>query len=617
MPDSQRPQAEKRAEGLEQEADKNLLIQQAINAILRISLEPISLDEQLHRVLELILKLPWLALERKGCIYLADEKASVLVRRAQVGMPAETLSACGQVPFGTCLCGQAIARKEVVFASCLDARHTVSYPGMLPHGHYCVPISSGERPVGLLNLYVAHGHERAPVEERFLIAAADVLAGIIERQRIQDCLHEQLILRQKSDRRLAAEYAVSKTLAAGSSLSDCALAILRTTCESLDWDVGIFWKVDPVANVLRCIEVWQAPRPDAAAFEQVTRKCTFSPGIGLPGRIWAHQTVAWIPDVAEDASYLRGDIAAKEGLHGVVGFPVRNGVEFLGVIEFCSREVRHLDDELIQMMTSIGSQISQFIERRQAEEELRRQEVDRRIARQVQQGLLPKVVPSFAGLQIAGRSAPALDVGGDCFDFFSLGADRKGPLGVLVADASGHGMGAALLVAETRAYLRALALTCADVGTLLTLSNRRLAGDLETDHFVTLFLLSLDPRTRSLVHASAGHCPGFILDLRGRTRAILASTGVPLGIDPAHEFASGPPTTLEPGDLLLLFTDGIVEAASPEGKPFGLDRTLSIVRAHQQERPDRILDVLFNAVGGFPEHPLRDDATAVIIKAER
>jgi hypothetical protein len=134
MSDSHCPRAEAGGEPLQHEVEQNLLIQQALNAILRIALEPISLDEQMHRVLGLILTLPWLALEWKGCIYLADERAKVLVMKAQVGMPAGVLSSCAQVPFGTCLCGQAVVAKEIAFASGLDARHTICYPGIVPHG---------------------------------------------------------------------------------------------------------------------------------------------------------------------------------------------------------------------------------------------------------------------------------------------------------------------------------------------------------------------------------------------------------------------------------------------------------------------------------------------------
>ena len=426
---------------------------------------------------------------------------------------------------------------------------------------------------------------------------------------------EQLIERKKAERRRAAEHGVGRILAVSQNFNDAALKVIQAICENLDWDVGTVWVANSKANVLRCVEIWHRPGVEVAGFEEVTRRLTFSPGVGMPGRVWASEKLVWVPDVSADASLPRRQAAAECGLHGAVGFPIRDG-RVQGVLDFFSREIRQPDDELIEMMTSIGSQITQFIERRQAQEELQSQEEDRRIARQIQQGLLPRTMPRLPGFNVGGRSAAANDVGGDCFDFLPMRVGGEECLGVLVADASGHGIGAALLVAQTRAYLRALALACTDVGTLLTLSNQRLASDLVTDHFVTLFLMRLDPRTRSLVYASAGHWPGYVLDRQGRTKAALASTGCPLGIDSANEFPTGPPTTLEPGELVLLFTDGIVEAASPDRKVFGLERTLGIVRAHQHETPEEILDALFGAVSDFSGHQLQDDLTAVILMAE-
>jgi serine phosphatase RsbU (regulator of sigma subunit)/putative methionine-R-sulfoxide reductase with GAF domain len=615
MSDSPRARADGGDEPLEQEVEQTLLIQQALNAVLRISLEPISLEEQLHRVLALILKLPWLALESKGSIYLADEEAKVLVRKAQVGMPAGVLAVCARVPFGTCLCGQAIAEKQVVFASGLDERHTIHYLGMVPHGHYCVPILSGERRLGVLALYVREGHKRSPTEERFLHAVADVLAGVVERQRTQERLLEELSERRKAQRWLTAEHRVSSVLAVSQSLNDAALEVLQALCESLDWDVGTVWAADPKDNVLRCVEVWHRPGVEVAAFEEVTRQHTFAAGVGMPGRVWVSGKPVWLPDVSVDASSPRRQIAAQCGLHGAVGFPIRDGQE-QGVLEFFSRVIRQPDDELIQMMTSIGSEITQFIERRQAQGELQRQAEDRRIARQIQQGLLPRAMPALPGFRISGRSLSANDVGGDCFDFIPFSVKGQDCLDVLVADASGHGIAAALLVANTRAYLRALAMTYTGVDHLLTLSNQRLADDIVADHFVTLFLLRLDPCTRSLLYSSAGHCPGYVLDRQGRTRAVLAATGCPLGVNPASEFPAGAPTTLEPGELVLLFTDGIVEARSPGREQYGVERLLAVVRAHQQEAPEAILDALFQAVGDFSGQQLHDDCTAVILKVE-
>jgi PAS domain S-box-containing protein len=175
---------------LAQEAEKNLLIQQALNSILRMSLEAVSIEEQMHRVLALIIQLPWLALEAQGCIFLVEEDSRGLVMKAHIGMPAGALSACQRVPFGTCLCGRAIAANEIVFASCIDERHTTRFPGMLPHGHYCVPIACGERRIGLLSLYVREGHRPSSTEAQFLRAVTDVLAGIIERQRTERAVRE-------------------------------------------------------------------------------------------------------------------------------------------------------------------------------------------------------------------------------------------------------------------------------------------------------------------------------------------------------------------------------------------------------------------------------------------
>src|SRR5205823_11731644 len=125
-----------------------------------------------------------------------------------------------------------------------------------------------------------------------------------------------------------------------------------------------------------------------------SRLLTFSAGIGLPGRVWASGRCSWIPDVTRDANFTRGPIAAREGLHAAVGFPIRNGVEFLGVMEFFSREIRQPDEELLQTMTSIGRHIGQFIDRMRAAEAVYQRETQLHIARKIQQGLLPKALPA-------------------------------------------------------------------------------------------------------------------------------------------------------------------------------------------------------------------------------
>jgi serine phosphatase RsbU (regulator of sigma subunit) len=217
-------------------------------------------------------------------------------------------------------------------------------------------------------------------------------------------------------------------------------------------------------------------------------------------------------------------------------------------------------------------------------------------------------------LEISGRSVAPNVVGGDCFDFIPMPGGEPDSVGVLVADASGHGMGAALLTGQTRAYLRAIALSSGDVGHVLDLTNQGLSHDIPTDHFVTAFLMRLENTARTLTYASAGHPPGHVLDSGGRTKAVLAGTGLPLGIDPSYTFPASPAVALEAGDLVVLITDGITEAASPAAGLFGMERTLRCVRRHRHHAPSVILTALFDAVMGFCNNKFIDDLTAVVVK---
>jgi serine phosphatase RsbU (regulator of sigma subunit) len=159
---------------------------------------------------------------------------------------------------------------------------------------------------------------------------------------------------------------------------------------------------------------------------------------------------------------------------------------------------------------------------------------------------------------------------------------RDGSLALVIGDASGHAIGPALVIAETRAYIRAFAMTYPDPGAILSLANQRLCEDLGLDYFVTLFYGRLDPHTNSLSYAGAGHCPGYVLNPAGQIKAILSSRGIPLGIDSAADYPAGPAVQLAAGDLLFLYTDGIVEAISAGSRElFGIERTLDILHAHR------------------------------------
>jgi serine phosphatase RsbU (regulator of sigma subunit) len=250
--------------------------------------------------------------------------------------------------------------------------------------------------------------------------------------------------------------------------------------------------------------------------------------------------------------------------------------------------------------------------RRHAEQALRSTDMKLRMARQIQQKLFPAAAPVLAGFDIAGASFCAEATGGDYFDYLPM-VDQG--VGVVIADVSGHGFGPALLMASTRAYLRALAQTHRSVGHILTLANRFLTDEVSDDCFVTLLLARLEPRAGTLVYASAGHPTGYVLDAAGAVKTLLESTGFPLGIDADSEFADGPAIQLEPGELVLLLTDGIVEARSAADIAFGLERALEVVRAYRARSAKEIIIELYRTVRDFcrDKTPI-DDVTAIVIK---
>ncbi|MBM3995064.1 MAG: GAF domain-containing protein [Planctomycetes bacterium] len=162
--------------------------------------------------------------------------------------------------------------------------------------------------------------------------------------------------KKHDDRLLAAEHAVTRILATAAELRDAVPGVVRAICESLGWDCGAVWTLDKAAQVLRCVDAWHMPDVSVSQFEQVSRRWAFEKGIGLPGRIWSTEKPAWIPDVPHDANFPRAAIAAQEGLHAAFGFPIHDGVEFLGVLEFFSRCIRKPDQRLLDMMGTVGGQ---------------------------------------------------------------------------------------------------------------------------------------------------------------------------------------------------------------------------------------------------------------------
>jgi serine phosphatase RsbU (regulator of sigma subunit) len=232
------------------------------------------------------------------------------------------------------------------------------------------------------------------------------------------------------------------------------------------------------------------------------------------------------------------------------------------------------------------------------------------IAREVQRELLPRACPVMPGLMLSGACRPAIGVGGDYYDYLQFSDDR---LGIVIADVAGKGIPAALLMAGLQASVRSLAGPAVEPGEV----NRRLNGMLyrstSTSRYATLFFAIYDARRRLLQYSNAGHFPP--LHIKARSVERLTADGIPLGLMEEALYGQGQ-RELETGDLLAMYTDGIVEAPSPEGVEFGEDRLVEVLRRHANTSLDSmvlvVMDELSRWTHGAAAH---DDATLVLVRA--
>lgn len=251
-------------------------------------------------------------------------------------------------------------------------------------------------------------------------------------------------------------------------------------------------------------------------------------------------------------------------------------------------------------------ELQQVVESDLAERELQEEELNR--AREIQQALLPKEIPQIKGFQIAGTWEPARIVGGDYFDVIRLG-ERK--LGICIADVVGKSVPAALLMANVQATVRALALESASPSWLCSRVNSVLCANIASERFVTLFYGILDAERKSLRYTSAGHPRPILRSASGSVRQ-LETSGAVLGIFPNWKYEDSL-VHLAPGDRLVLFTDGITEAANTDGEQFGEEGLIHLVKSLADKPPSELNAELLTHVKSFCDSHLQDDVTLVTI----
>ncbi len=439
--------------------------------------------------------------------------------------------------------------------------------------------------------------------QSFLRPASDILkASSRQFKALAEAEHVHL---RRIAERLQTLIEVNRALARTMSLDDILELILHRAFQQLKPEEGGVFLTRPDGTVYRAVS-----RPAAAEGQTLFTSKTLSNEVVAKGQ------AALVQDAQMDERFGASDSVMRSGIHSLIAAPLLEpDGSTLGMIALCSRSVaRQFQEDDLELLTSLASVAALRIRNVALAEEAaarRRLDDEMALARAIQVALYPKVIPEPPGYEIRATNIPSRKVSGDLFQVMTRKEGKECVL--MVADVSGKGLGAALLTASLEALCaapleagRAPDRVFSRVSTLL---HRRTTPE----RYATAVIGVLRPETGTVRYANAGHNPGLLVRRPG-TLQRLAATGVPLGMFPEGRYRSET-VTLAPGDALVLFTDGIVDARNPEDEEYGIERLERIV-VESRLRPARNLaqaieDDLEAFVRGVP---FADDRTLVVLR---
>jgi len=326
---------------------------------------------------------------------------------------------------------------------------------------------------------------------------------------------------------------------------------------------------------------------------------------GMVGYVASTGQMRYAPDVRKDPYY----IACEEAALSEVAIPLLVDGRLVGVFAASHHELDAFTREHLRWLQGLCEHVAVAVHnaRRFQHERHQRQKMTQEAseARAIQEALLPKSSPYIPGFAVSGLSIPAGAVGGDWYDFISF---DDGCWGLVLADVSGKGTAAALLMSATRGMLRSLAQTCSGPGEVLTRLNRLLVEDFPSGKFVTMLLAVLNPSTRELNFSSAGHLRPLLVDDQG-ARFLDTERSMPLGLG-TGEFSESR-VQLSKGSRLVFYSDGITEATGQSDEEYGAER----MRDHVLQPGACAESILANVRAFANGEGLHDDATVIFVSA--
>ncbi len=447
-----------------------------------------------------------------------------------------------------------------------------------------------------------------------IIMANYMAARGSEMQDVFDIFGSVTISRRASREQLGILYEAASLVAQGGDLPAVLDAILELVRQQFGFDTCMIRLLDEERQVLA---VWACKGASMGFYDAAARQLTMDT---FTGECFLTNRVQVINDTDFMDKPVSAQIVHGEGIKSFAHAPITVEGKPVGVLSAHSKTAKGIfSDEFMELFASLAGLIGVAWHNAHLVESLvKTREKDRelQIARDIQMSLLPTRVPLLPGLLLAGVCLPAQEVGGDYYDFLEHGQDA---LDLVIADVSGHSVGSALTMGWIRTFVqeRARSGRLGSAGTTLAEINSFFYDDLSrAELFASMFFLSLDLRRRRLFYANAGHNPALLFRNGSGTCAWLDAEGMLLGIRPQVAFQEQQ-TTLEPGDILVLYTDGIIEAENGAGEFFGSARLCAAVAEGAQATPAELLEHLVGKAKAFVgAGSFSDDLTLVILKID-
>jgi serine phosphatase RsbU (regulator of sigma subunit) len=531
------------------------------------------------------------------------------------------------------LCRSGKLDKSVNMVRCSRLRGAVGDKRGLAQ-HASVPLHSGDEVLGILNVATTQWGRIAPAELQLLSAAGHILGTAIARAR----LYEQAKVRRVQEQR--ALLSLSQDLLMSESLEPALQRLARVGARLLEADACAFVEADELAGraVLRAAYGWRLPAdaPWPVPLDPASPHLWY-----LPERA---------ADLAAESLSPLPSLLARQSFQGHLGIAVEIGGAPVGTLMVSTQTSRHFLDDEAQLLAILANLLVQTLEReRLSQEALAREKLEQELdlAREIQASFLPNCCPTIPGYQISAYYRAARQVGGDFYDFIELpttpgqppsevtpapvasvvfrgGARLPAPavrdfsgaqrLGLVIADVTDKGVPAALFMALSRTLLRATAIDGRPPTEVLERANRLILADSRSGLFVTCFYAVLETASGLLSFANGGHNYPLLWDSAAVTVRPLRAQGIVLGIVPDPHFEPQS-VTMRPGDVLLLYTDGVTEAMNLARELFGDERLSEVLHANHHRSPQEVINAVLAAVAAFAGGQSQtDDITMVVLK---